>query len=596
MTQNKRNKKLKFFNLSFLYSDRFWIEVLTLIFIVTITIFGFFILRESFQVLAATSTVRPNGDYETMDWTDCGQTYHYECIDEAVSEPDSGGSDYISAGSVRFSDEFEMGTVDMGGGSASSVEVWVLGYGSKPAETDVTLYWSGGNTSAQIVTLPTSEGWVSTTFTGLSLSQDDLNSLRIRLTTTQGGRSYLVNVLYADVTYTSPPTVTTSSASDIGTTSATGNGEITDTGGEDCDERGFVWDTTSRGDPGNTSPDNSNYPNSTNETGTFGTGTFSLTMSGLSSGTTYYYRAYAHNSTGYSYGGEVSFTTVSIAISITDGTVGYGTLGLNSTADTVSMTGYVDPDGDGATIEWNCTDGSGSDGDCSTGHYTTIDEGTRDPNTPNTDGYISVANNGSSDYLTMGTLTNPDSVSQIDVYVYGKIEDTAEDVNVDISKDGSNWEGAQSLSLGTTNAWKSSSFTGLSWSKTDLDGLQVKLTKTGGGSYTAYIYSMYAKISYNQSQTVSNDGDAAEDFNIKGQNSDSWTLAGTAGNEQYKHEFSSDSGSTWTALTTSYQDLALSIASGATVGLDLRITTPTSTSVSSQQNVDVTVQAVESGS
>lgn len=61
------------------------------------------------------------------------------------------------------------------------------------------------------------------------------------------------------------------------------------------------------------SPANSDYPNLENETGTFGTGAFSLSLTGLSANTTYYVRAYAKNSEGYSYGGEVSFTTDSVA-------------------------------------------------------------------------------------------------------------------------------------------------------------------------------------------------------------------------------------------------------------------------------------------
>ncbi len=101
-------------------------------------------------------------------------------------------------------------------------------------------------------------------------------------------------------------------------------------------------------------------------------------------------------------------------------------------------------------------------------------------------------------------------------------------------------------------------------------------------------------VALGDSQTVSNDGNVDADFTTAGQDSATWTLAGTAGSDQYKHEFSSDSGSTWTALTTSYQDLALSVATSATVGLDLQITTPTATSSYEEQSVDVTVQATAS--
>lgn len=106
-----------------------------------------------------------------------------------------------------------------------------------------------------------------------------------------------------------PPIVTTGAATNIATSSATANGEITNTGGADASERGFVYSTTSRTDPGNTSPAASAYESAVNEAGTFSTGAYSLPITGLAEGTTYYTRAYAQNSEGYSYGDEVSFVT-----------------------------------------------------------------------------------------------------------------------------------------------------------------------------------------------------------------------------------------------------------------------------------------------
>lgn len=106
------------------------------------------------------------------------------------------------------------------------------------------------------------------------------------------------------------PTVTTQAASSVDCEAATLNGNITDTGGENCDYRGFVWDTASHGDPGNTAPASSAYASYWTESGSYGTGAFSHGISGLPSGQTYYFRACAHNSAGWSYGGEVNFTTV----------------------------------------------------------------------------------------------------------------------------------------------------------------------------------------------------------------------------------------------------------------------------------------------
>lgn len=113
------------------------------------------------------------------------------------------------------------------------------------------------------------------------------------------------------VTYitVSLPTVTTQAATDIEDTTATGNGNITNTGGENCDIRGIVWDLASQGAPGNVAPGASGYANDVAESNGFGTGAFTRSLTGLPTGDTIYCRAYAHNSAGYAYGAEVNFLT-----------------------------------------------------------------------------------------------------------------------------------------------------------------------------------------------------------------------------------------------------------------------------------------------
>lgn len=233
------------------------------------------------------------------------------------------------------------------------------------------------------------------------------------------------------------PIVTTQAVSAIKDTTATANGNITDTGGVNADEEGFVYDTATKNLPGNVAPASSGYASVVNNTGSFGTGAFTVGLTGLTGGTTYFGRAYSHNSAGYSYGSEVSFTTAVVSISITSsGTVSYGTVALNTSKDTTAS------------------------------------------------------------------------------------------------------------------------------------GL-------------------------NATQTVQNNSTIAEDFSIKGQNTSCpWTLAGTAGVDQYVHEFSTNSGTNWTALTTNYQNLIANIAANGTQTFDLRLTTPSSTNCYTQQSVDVTIQAV----
>lgn len=114
---------------------------------------------------------------------------------------------------------------------------------------------------------------------------------------------------YLSVTYSIPaPDVTTGAVSAIEDTEATGNGNIVAVNDTDATKRGFVYDTSSYGDPGDTAPGDSDYANYVEDTGTFGTGAFTKTITNLTEHLTYYVRAYAHNDNNfYGYGDEVSF-------------------------------------------------------------------------------------------------------------------------------------------------------------------------------------------------------------------------------------------------------------------------------------------------
>jgi len=74
--------------------------------------------------------------------------------------------------------------------------------------------------------------------------------------------------------------------------------EIPDT----FDKRGFVYGTSSQSDPGNVAPASSGYDTYVEDTGNFVVGAFEKTLISLVKGQTYYVRAYAHNTNGYSYG------------------------------------------------------------------------------------------------------------------------------------------------------------------------------------------------------------------------------------------------------------------------------------------------------
>ncbi|TVQ17575.1 MAG: hypothetical protein EA361_02285 [Bacteroidetes bacterium] len=96
------------------------------------------------------------------------------------------------------------------------------------------------------------------------------------------------------------PTVSTLPASNIISNTADGGGIVHIDGFTPVTARGVVWSTTEN-------PSLQNNQGLTNNG--FGTGVFESLLSGLSSNTTYFYRAYATNMMGTSYGQQVSFTT-----------------------------------------------------------------------------------------------------------------------------------------------------------------------------------------------------------------------------------------------------------------------------------------------
>ncbi|MCK6612511.1 MAG: hypothetical protein L6Q78_15905, partial [Bacteroidia bacterium] len=108
------------------------------------------------------------------------------------------------------------------------------------------------------------------------------------------------------VAYSGPSlaSINTATPSSISANSADLGGNVTSDGGASVSERGVVYATTS---------------NPTTSSGTkvqigSGTGNFSQTVTGLSSNTTYFVRAYAINSVGTSYGSNQSFTTDAIPV------------------------------------------------------------------------------------------------------------------------------------------------------------------------------------------------------------------------------------------------------------------------------------------
>ena len=117
-----------------------------------------------------------------------------------------------------------------------------------------------------------------------------------------GGGATAINVAATGSGTNDMPTVTTGSASSITANSATAAGNISAVGCSSVTAYGIEYSTTSGFANGSgTAVTSSNLAG----------GNFSSNLSGLASGTTYYYHAYATNSGGTGYGAQQSFTTVS---------------------------------------------------------------------------------------------------------------------------------------------------------------------------------------------------------------------------------------------------------------------------------------------
>ena len=127
-------------------------------------------------------------------------------------------------------------------------------------------------------------------------------TLRLKAYSNSGNEEWAIDNFRLESTgpSTTLATVTTTNALGIAHTTATLGGEVTDNGGATVTERGIVHNTT--GTP--TTADTKVQIGS-------GDGIFSDEITGLTAGTEYFVRAYAINSEGTSYGGEVSFTTTS---------------------------------------------------------------------------------------------------------------------------------------------------------------------------------------------------------------------------------------------------------------------------------------------
>ena len=117
----------------------------------------------------------------------------------------------------------------------------------------------------------------------------------------------------AEVSFTAlegQPEVETVSVTDITATTAIAHGQVTDQGGSAITQRGFCWST-----------EHNPTTESSHIVAGEGMGEFDATLSGLTANTKYYLRAYATNTQGTTYGGELEFITAATKPTVTTGTI-----------------------------------------------------------------------------------------------------------------------------------------------------------------------------------------------------------------------------------------------------------------------------------
>jgi uncharacterized protein (TIGR02145 family) len=153
---------------------------------------------------------------------------------------------------------------------------------------------------------PTISNSKSSNGTGIGIFSSNITSLLSNTTyyvrayaTNSVGTGYGNQVSFITSQIIGTPILTTvSPVTDITTSSATCGGNVSADGGASVTSRGVCWSTIQAPTTANSKTSN----------GT-GTGSFTSNLTGLTSSTTYYVRAYAVNSAGTSYGNEVSFST-----------------------------------------------------------------------------------------------------------------------------------------------------------------------------------------------------------------------------------------------------------------------------------------------
>ncbi len=160
-------------------------------------------------------------------------------------------------------------------------------------------------------------------------------------------------------------------------------------------------------------------------------------------------------------------------------------------------TAYLNPNGDGSSVNWTASGGSP--------YYPYVSKGVQNPTTPSTASYIG-PDRGVTDEFLMETISDVDEVTSISVWLYGFsalgiFTSQPAPYRFSLFLNGS-WVdypiGFEDMP--TSSAWVSQTFTG-SWTQADIDALQVRIEATddSGPGSQATVYAIYAELTYTAS-------------------------------------------------------------------------------------------------
>lgn len=203
----------------------------------------------------------------------------------------------------------------------------VAGNLSVAALSGFTYATTSTGTYASTLTLPVSGGSL-TQEVFVKFSPTVVQSYNGSIQISGAGLSAAISVSAAGSGVNTLATTTTGAASSITQTAATLAGAIAANGCNSVTAYGIEYSTTNGFTTGT-------QVSSSNLSG----GNFSVSLSGLTAGTTYYYKSYATSSSGTAYGTQQSFTTVSLNPVMSASTItGFGSVCVNTTAGPSSFT------------------------------------------------------------------------------------------------------------------------------------------------------------------------------------------------------------------------------------------------------------------